>query len=152
YTAHFREPVFPFATKISLAVFANQDVAVSFASTACSLLAVWFTYLLGATLWSRSAGLAAALALSLDPDVVSLASLGWRDDAYMAAFTMCAYLFLRYARSADVGATRVYRIGRWQVPAFHADAVLLGIGTGLAVLTRIMAVPFVLAGLMWVFI
>src|SRR5262249_14608221 len=43
YTAHFREPVFPFATKISLAVFGNQDVAVSFASTACSLLAVWFT-------------------------------------------------------------------------------------------------------------
>jgi 4-amino-4-deoxy-L-arabinose transferase-like glycosyltransferase len=152
YMAHFREPVFPFATKLSLAVFGGQDVAVSFASTAFSLLAVWFTYLLGSAVWSRPAGLLAALALSLDLDVVSLASFGWRDDAYVAAFTMCAYLMVRYARSVDDQPGAIYRLASWQVRKVHVDAALLGISAGLAILTRIMAVPFVLAGLAWIFI
>jgi hypothetical protein len=150
YTAHWREPVFPFATRLSLDLLNDQDVAVSFASTAFSLLAVWLTYILGASLWSRPVGLLAALALSLDIDVVSLASRGWRDDAYIAAFVMCAYLMLRYIRTADSGATPVHSIGRWRVKALHVDAVLLGIGAGLAILTRIMALPFVVAGAGWI--
>lgn len=134
YGAHFREPLFPFATRISLALLANQDVAVSFASTCFSLLAIWLTYVLGAAIWSRPAGLLAALGLSLDFDVVSFASLGWRDDAYMAVFTLCAYLMLRWYRAGEAGRP-IYR-----------DAVILGAGAGLAILTRIMAVPFLIAG------
>ena len=113
----------------------GQDVAVSFASTFFSLLAVWLTYVLGAAVWSRPAGLLAALGLSLDFDVVSLASLGWRDDAYMAAFTLCAYLMLR-----------VWRTGE----ASPRSYVVLGVGAGLAILTRIMAVPFLVAGVGWI--
>jgi hypothetical protein len=138
YGAHFREPVFPFATKISLGLLGGQDVAVSFASTFFSLLAIWLTYVLGAAVWSRPAGLLAALGLSLDADVVSFASLGWRDDAYMAAFTLCAYLMLRLWRKGE-GRDRFYR-----------DAVILGVAAGLAILTRIMAVPFLVAGVGWI--
>jgi 4-amino-4-deoxy-L-arabinose transferase-like glycosyltransferase len=138
YGAHFREPVFPFATKVSLALLGGQDVAVSFASTFFSLLAVWLTYVLGAAVWSRPAGLLAALGLSLDFDIVSLASLGWRDDAYMAAFTLCAYLMLRMWRTGEAGRP-IYR-----------GAVVLGVAGGLAILTRIMAVPFLVAGVGWI--
>jgi hypothetical protein len=138
YGAHFREPVFPFATMIWLALLGGQDVAVSFASTFFSLLAVWLTYVLGAAIWSRPVGLLAALGLSLDFDVISLASLGWRDDAYMAVFILCAYLMLRLWRTGKAGRP-IYR-----------DAVIVGVGAGLAILTRIMAVPFLVAGVGWI--
>ena len=149
YGAHFREPVFPFVTKVSLGVLGGQDVAVSFASTFFSLLAVWLTYVLGAAVWSRPAGLLAALGLSLDFDVVSLASLGWRDDAYMAAFTLCAYLMLRLWRTGEAN-PRVYRVKGAPIPAVYVEAVVLGVGAGLAILTRIMAVPFLVAGVGWI--
>jgi 4-amino-4-deoxy-L-arabinose transferase-like glycosyltransferase len=149
YMPHFREQVFPFVTKLALGALDDQDVAVSFASTAFSLLAIWFTYLLGAAVWSRPVGLLASLGLSLDYNVISLASLGWRDDAYMAAFTMCACLLLRYWRVGQDGAPRAYRVGRWNVDAVYVEAVLLGLGAGLAILTRIMAISFLVAGLGW---
>nr|AGD93298.1 hypothetical protein orf520 [uncultured bacterium]AGD93315.1 hypothetical protein orf520 [uncultured bacterium] len=138
YGAHFREPVFPFVTKISLALFDGEDVAVSFASLFFSLAAIWLTYVLGAAVWSRPVGLLAALGLSLDFDVVSFASLGWRDDAYMAVFTLCAYLMLRLWRAGE-GSRPIYR-----------DAAILGVAAGLAILTRIMAVPFLVAGVGWI--
>ncbi len=51
YAAHWREPVFPFVTRVFLGLLHDQDVAVSFASAFCSILAIWFTYLLGAAAW-----------------------------------------------------------------------------------------------------
>src|SRR5262249_12590892 len=71
---------------------------------------------------------------------------------YMAAFTMCAYLMVRYARTTDDQTPAIYRVARWQVSAVHVYAVLLGVSAGLAILTRIMAVPFIVAGLAWLFI
>ena len=129
YAAQWREPVFPFVTRNFLHVLHDQDVAVSFASAFFSTVAVWLTYVLGAAYWSRPAGLMAALGLSLDYDVISRASLGWRDDAYMAMVTLCAFLILRWWRS-----------GRMK------DAVLFGVAGGFAILTRIMAVSFLVAG------
>src|SRR6185503_7832934 len=41
YRAHFREPVFPFGTKVALGLLNDQDVAVSFASACFSVLAIW---------------------------------------------------------------------------------------------------------------
>ena len=95
YDAHDREPVYPYVLKMVLHLFGNQDVAVSFTSTAFSLLAIWLTSVLGAMVWSRAAGLLAALGLALDYDAVSLASAGWRDDAFVAAVVLCAVLILR---------------------------------------------------------
>ena len=135
YTAHFREPLFPFITKIFLWMLSDQDVAVSVASTFFSTLAIVLTYLVGASLWSRAVGLLAALAFSLDIDVISRASLGWRDDAYVAAVALCAYLMLRW----------------WQKNT-SAMAAAVGVAAGLAVLTRFMALSFVIAGVAWMVI
>ena len=140
YEPQFREPVFPFATRLFLGAFKNQDVAVSFTSVAFSLLAIWLTYLLGATLWSRPAGLIAALGLSIDFDVISQASLGWRDDAYVAIVALCLYLMVRCWRAGLAG------------ERFHRAAILLGTAGGLAILTRIMAVPFLAAGALFLLV
>jgi 4-amino-4-deoxy-L-arabinose transferase-like glycosyltransferase len=151
YGAHFREPVFPFTTRIALGVLGGQDVAVSFTSAFFSLLAIWLTYLLGAALWSRPIGLLAALGLSLDYDVISLASLGWRDDAYMAAVTLCAYVMLRWWR-AEHAAARVYRLGSLRIDAAYMQAVFVGVAGGFAILTRIMAVSFLAAGALYMLV
>jgi hypothetical protein len=95
YDAHDREPVYPYVLKGVLYLLNNQDVAVSFTSTAFSLMAIWLTYVLGAMVWSRGAGLVAAVGLAIDYDAVSLASAGWRDDVFVAAVVLCGVLTLR---------------------------------------------------------
>jgi hypothetical protein len=97
--------------------------------------------------WSRPAGLMAALGLSIDHDVLTVSSIGWRDDAYMAVFLLCAWLVLRAAKSGpregDGREAPAFRkIGRFQIDGFYLDATIAGAAGGLAVLTRIMAVPF----------
>jgi hypothetical protein len=151
YAAHPREPVFPYATKTFLRLLDWQDVAVSFASAFFSLLAVWFTYLLGAAIWSRPAGLLAALGLSIDTDVVGLASLGWRDDAYMAMAVLCAYLTLRWWQAGPPG-TRAVRLGRLRLDATYLAAAAAGVAGGLACLTRITAPTFIAPGIAWLFV
>lgn len=146
YAAHPREPVFPFATKAFLGVLGGQDVAVSFASAFFSTVTIGLTYLLGAALWSRPAGLLAAAGVALDFDVITLASKGWRDDAYMAALALCAYLTVRWWQ-AGRGPARVVRVGRWNIDAIHLHALGVGVAGGFAILTRITAVSFVAAGL-----
>jgi 4-amino-4-deoxy-L-arabinose transferase-like glycosyltransferase len=145
YAAHWREPVFPFVTRVFLGLLDGRDVAVSFASAFCSVLAIWFTYLLGAAAWSRSVGLLAALGLSLDHDVLTLASRGWRDDAYVAAVALCAFLMLRCWRIGRAP-VQFQRLGRVSLDSLYLAAFVLGLASGLAVLTRIMAVPFLAAG------
>jgi 4-amino-4-deoxy-L-arabinose transferase-like glycosyltransferase len=149
YGAHFREPVFPFTTKMSLALLGGRDVAVSFASAFCSVLAIWLTYLLGAAIWSRPVGLVGAIGLSLDHDVITLASAGWRDDAYVAVVTLCSYLMLRWWR-AEHGRPRIYRAGRWAISEASLMAIAAGVAGGLALLTRIMAASFLMAGAAYV--
>ena len=151
YAAHKREPVFPYATKTFLRLLGWQDVAVSFASAFFSLLAVWFTYLLGAAIWSRPAGLLAAFALSIDMDVVGLASLGWRDDAYMAMAVLCAYLTLRWWQAGPPG-TRAVQLGRLRIDATYLAAAAAGVAGGLACLTRITAPTFIAPGIVWLFV
>ncbi len=145
YEPHWREPVFPFVTREFLGVLDGQDVAVSFASAFCSVLAIWFTYLLGSAAWSRPVGLLAALGLSLDHDVLTLASRGWRDDAYVAAVALCAFLMLRCWRVGRAP-VRLRRFGHIGLDSLYIEAAVLGVASGLAVLTRIMALPFLAAG------
>lgn len=145
YEPQFREPLFPFATKLFLRAFAGQDVAVSFASAFFSLLAVWLTYLLGSALWSRPVGLLAALGLAMDYDVISLASLGWRDDAYVAMVVACGYWMVRCWRAAAANG-RASRLGAWRLDSAYVEAIALGVTGGYAILTRIMAVPMLMAG------
>lgn len=135
YQAHVREPIFLAVTRGFLALLDDQDVAVSFASAAGSILAVLGIYLLGAELVSPIAGLAAALVLAGDFDVITWAPDGWRDDTFMAAVVFAAWAFLRFRRSAT---------GR--------NAVLLGVTAAVVCLTRITALSFVLPALAWLVI
>jgi 4-amino-4-deoxy-L-arabinose transferase-like glycosyltransferase len=127
YAAHVREPVHPWATRQFLALMADQDVAVSFASALCSVLAVAATYLLGAYAFSRWVGLAAAFALAIERDVIAWSAEGWRDDGMMAMFVLAAWACLRVADRPTV-----------------LNAIVAGVVAGLAVLTRITTLTFLL--------
>ena len=129
YAAHLREPLFPFVTKVFLWLFNQQDVAVSFASAAFSIVAIVATYLVGAIAFSRVVGLIAAFAFAIEYELIGWNVGGWRDDAFTAAVVVCAYTMLRY----------------WRTPS-RANALLMGMAAGLACLVRITSLSFVVAG------
>ena len=97
-----------------------------------STLAVWATYLLGSYAYSRWVGLAAAFALAIERDAIGWAAEGWRDDAMMFVFVMSCYAFLRCVRAPTV-----------------ANAILAGAIAGIACLTRITALSFLLPAIMY---
>jgi len=132
YQAHVREPMFLALTRAFLWLLSDQDAAVSFASMTGSILAIFAAYLLGAAVLSRTAGLAAALILAVEFELVSWSVEGWRDDLFMAMVVLSAWAFVRCRRDPS-----------------RAHAVLLGVTTAGACLTRITALAFVLPGLAW---
>jgi hypothetical protein len=133
YGAHVREPLFPFVTKVALWFLRDQDVAVSMASAFFSVVAVCGTLALGAMSFSYVIGLAAALLLTVEYDVITVGTQGWRDDAYMAAFVWCTVGLLAFVRRPSRG-----------------RAIALGIVAGGACLIRITAVSFLLPGWIWI--
>ena len=132
YGAHVREPVFVASTKLWLMLVEDQNVAVSFASAMFSTLAVWATYLLGSYAYSRWAGLAAAFVLAIERDAIGWAAEGWRDDAMMFVFVMSCYALLRCVRAPTV-----------------VNAIVAGVIAGIACLTRITALSFLLPGIVY---
>ncbi|MDQ3487192.1 MAG: glycosyltransferase family 39 protein [Acidobacteriota bacterium] len=130
YAAHRREPLFPLATKGSLRLLGNQDIAVSFASMFFSVLAIAFTFLLGRTAFNFWVGLGAAAALAIEFDAVSWGVGGWRDDAFMCAVVLSAWAMLRMLRDPS---------GR--------NAAIAGAVAAAACLTRITSLSFLLPSL-----
>lgn len=131
YQAHVREPVFLALTRASLWLLADQDVGLSFASAAGSVLAIVGTYLLAAALMPRWAALAAALLVAVEHELVTWSVDGWRDDTFMAAAVFAAWAFLRVRKEPSA-----------------TNALILGLCAGAACLTRITALSFVLPGLL----
>lgn len=84
YAAHHREPLFPFATRVSLRLLDNQDIAVSFASMFFSVLAIGATFLLGRAAFNSWVGLGAATALAIEFEAVSWGVGGSRNIRTMA--------------------------------------------------------------------
>ena len=107
-------------------------MAVSLASAMFSTLAVWATYLLGSYAYSRWVGLAAAFALAIERDAIGWAAEGWRDDAMMFVFVMSCYAFLRCVRAPTV-----------------VNAIFAGAIAGIACLTRITALSFLLPAVIY---
>lgn len=132
YQGHLREPVFLALTRSFLWALSNQDIAVSFASLAGSVLAVYGTYLLGAAAISPACGLLAALVMAIERENITWAPDGWRDDTFTAAVVFAAWAFLRFRRTPSM----------W-------NALLLGVVAAAACLTRITALSFVAPGLLW---
>jgi hypothetical protein len=127
YQPHVREPVFLASTRGFLLVLDDQDIAVSFASAAASMLAIFGVYLLGAAVVSPAAGVVAALLMAGEYDLITWGVDGWRDDTFMAAVVFAAWAFVRLQRRPSFG-----------------GALLAGAIAGLACLTRITALSFVL--------
>ena len=127
YGAHYREPIFPFMTKMWLAIAGNQDTAVSLASATFSVLAILTTYLLGAAAFSQGVGLAAAWLMAIEFDVITWGVAGWRDDAFMCAVLFCSWAAVRYRKTPSPG-----------------RAVVLGVSAGAACLTRLTSISFLL--------
>jgi hypothetical protein len=135
YQAHVREPIFLALTRGFLWLLSNQDAAVSFASATGSILTILAAYLLGSVMLSRTAGLAVSFMVAVEYDLISWSGDGWRDDVFMAMVVLSAWAFLRCRRTPTL-----------------QDAVLLGVATAGACLTRITALTFVLPALAWLVI
>jgi 4-amino-4-deoxy-L-arabinose transferase-like glycosyltransferase len=133
YQPHVREPLFLAWTKAFLWLLSDQDVAISFASAASSTVAIFGVYLLTAALASPAAGVAAALLLACEYDLITWGIDGWRDDTFMATVVFAAWAFVRLQRN----------------PTF-ATGLLAGLTAGLACLTRITALSFLLPALLLV--
>jgi hypothetical protein len=132
YQPHVREPVFLAWTRLALWSLDGQDAAVSLASALGSVLAVLATYLLGAALISPATGLLASLLLAIEFEVITWAPDGWRDDMFMATVVLAAWALVRLQRA----------------PSF-SGALLAGALCGVACLTRITALAFVLPAFVW---
>ncbi|HEX5473327.1 MAG TPA: glycosyltransferase family 39 protein [Vicinamibacterales bacterium] len=131
FAAHRREPLFPFATKVSLRIFADQDVAVSFASAAFGVLAVFGTFLLGRAAFSYAVGLGAAVLLAIEYEVVTWNVGGWRDDAFTCAVVFIALALIAFRRRPDM-----------------RSAAIAGLAAGAGCLVRITALSFIVPGLL----
>ena len=133
YQPHVREPVFLAATRISLWALDGQDAAVSLASAFGSVLMIVGTLLLGTALVGPWAGLAAALVIAIDYDLIIWSVDGWRDDTFSAFVALSAWALYRLLERPSFG-----------------KSLAAGIFCGLACLTRITALSFVMPGLIWI--
>jgi hypothetical protein len=131
YQPHVREPVFLAWTRGFLWLLSDQDIALSFASAAASTLAIAGACLLAGALVSPFAGLVAALLMATEYELITWAPDGWRDDTFMAAVVFAAWAFVRLHRRPTFG-----------------NALLAGATAGIACLTRITALSFVLPALL----
>lgn len=127
YQPHVREPAFLASVKAGVAVAGGEDVGISLVSIGYSLLMIVATCLLGAELFSRGVGLAAAAALAIEHEAISWAFGGWRDEAFAGLSLLAVWLWIRVARAPAI-----------------STAAWAGIATGLACLTRLTA-PFMIA-------
>jgi hypothetical protein len=133
YQPHVREPVFLATTRAGLWALDGQDAGVSLASAFGSMLAIFATYLLGAALISPLGGLAAAAIMAVEYEAITWGVDGWRDDLFTATVLLAAWAFLRFHDR----------------PSFSRALLAGGMG-GLACLTRVTALSFIIPALFWV--
>ena len=133
YQPHVREPVFLLTTRLSLAALDDQDAGVSLASAAGSVVTIFATYLLGAAVVSPIGGLFAAALCAIEYDAITWAVDGWRDDTFTAFFVLTAWALVRFRERASFG-----------------RALVLGGLAGMACLTRLTALSFILPALAWI--
>ena len=133
YQPHFREPVFLTAVRVSLWMLDGQDAAVSLASAAGSVLLIVATFLLGAEVAGAAGGLAAALVVAIEYDLIAWSVDGWRDDLFAAVVVLSAWTLVRLRDRPSFG-----------------KALAAGIVCGLTCLTRITALSFIVPALLWI--
>jgi hypothetical protein len=132
YAAHVREPMFPAIARAGLALSGGADVGISLTSIACGLLTLVAAYALGALVASQAAGLAAAAMMGIDQSAVYWSIGGWRDELFAFFAVSCAWAWVRFSR--DPGRT---------------NAVLAGVLSGGACLTRITTFALIAPAILW---
>ena len=131
YQPHVREPMFLAATRVSLWALDGQDAAVSLASAAGSLLAIFATYLLGAAVVSRGAGLAAAALMAIEYENITWAVDGWRDDFFTGTCVLALWALVRLLDRAVISQRPARRVRlRRRLPHQDHRAVVRAAGTG----------------------
>jgi hypothetical protein len=133
YQPHVREPVFLATSRAALWSVDGQDVGISFASAAGSVAAIFATCLLGTALISPAGGLIAGFLLAIEYDAIAWGVDGWRDDTFTAFFVLSVWALVRLRERASLGRA--------------LGAGLLG---GLACLTRLTALSFLLPAFVWI--
>ena len=133
YQPHVREPMFLALTRGFLHLLDNRDIAVSYASAFSSSLVVPAIYLLGAAAFGPVVGLLAAGAWAIEFDAISWSAGGWRDDTFTLFCTISAWSFIRLRQDVT-----------------RSSAIVAGIASAGACLTRLSSLLFVGAGLVWV--
>lgn len=133
YQPGVREPVFLALTRASLWAVDDQDAGVSLASAIGSVAVIFATFLLGAAIASPLVGLGAALIMAVEFEAITWSVDGWRDDTFSAAFVFAAWALVRLHQRQS-----------------FANAVTAGVLCGIACLTRITALSFVIPALVWI--
>jgi hypothetical protein len=133
YGASIREPVFVLATKLALRATGDRDIAVNLAAGTFSTLLVPATYALGLVAFSPAIGLAAATGIAVERQAIAWGVEGWRDDTFAFFVVLSAIALLRLRERPSWGA-----------------AIGGGLIFGLATLTRITSLSFLLPGLVLV--
>lgn len=132
YQAHVREPMFLVTTRFWLLLTGDADVAISLASIMFSLMLLLATYAVGRHIASSFVGLGAAAALAIDRSAVAWSIEGWRDEMFAFFVVLSAWSALRLAR----------------VDSRHS-AVLSGVVSAGACLTRITSITFLAPAWLW---
>src|SRR2546425_2629950 len=105
---------------VSMSINRVDELTTRFPSALLATLGVLLTYLAGATLWGRSAGLVSALVLSSSHEWLQ-AAVAARVDMTLTFVMLCAFLFFLY----------LYRTG-----GGRKKALILGLLLGLATLAK----------------
>lgn len=84
-------------------LFAHTSDAIRFPAMALSGIAAWVTYLFGARVFSRGAGLTAAALALLTPRVFYHAHLACFDMPIVAMWTLCIYVYWRSLERQTIG-------------------------------------------------
>lgn len=123
-------------------VFTDQSTAFRFPGMLSMGLALWVTYRFGARVYSRRAGVVAALALGLMPRVFYHAHLACFDVPIMAMWITCVYTYwcaeknkgLGWAILAGVvyGLTLETKHNAWMLPAVFVPHAILVHGKAMA--------------------
>lgn len=85
-------------------LFDDQSTAFRFPAMLMMGVAIWITYLFAAKTYSRRAGIAAAFALGLMPNVFYHAHLACFDVPIMAMWIACVYAYWRAEKKGGLGA------------------------------------------------
>jgi hypothetical protein len=123
-------------------IFSDQSTAFRFPGMLAMGVALWITYLFGARLYSRRAGVIAALALGLMPNVFYHAHLACFDVPIMAMWIACIYAYWCAEKNGGLGWALVCGLvygltletkhNAWMLPAVFVPHALVVHGRAIA--------------------